>query len=83
MIKDADRDPKTFSYDGKFYYVNFVDLDGDYDSAYSVKLKDKVHAINRAKWHVRNKGSLYRIPYYVSRVVVYDSKMGYVCDYAC
>jgi hypothetical protein len=65
------------------YYVNFVDSDGEYDSRFSVKTDNKIHAMNRAKWHIRNKGSLSRIPYYVTRIVIYDSKRGYVCDYAC
>jgi hypothetical protein len=83
MIKDADKDPRTFACDDKFYYVNFVDSDGEYDSRFSVKTDNKVHAMNRAKWHIHNKGSLSRIPYYVTRIVIYDSKRGYVCDYAC
>lgn len=83
MEKTIYTDPKTFKQSEKFYYVNFVDSDGDYDSNYSIKIDDKSHAINRAKWHLRNKFSLNRIPYYVTSIVVYDSKKGFVCEFTC
>lgn len=75
-------DAKTFRAQEKFYYVNFLDCSGEYDSEHSVMVEGYRHAVNLAKWYVTHRGALKKIPYYVSRIGIYDSKCGNIESYA-
>lgn len=69
-------DAKTFEVE--FYYVNFIDANGKFDSTFSVKVDDFWHAVNKAKWYVKHAGALSSIEYYVRKIGVYSSLKGHL-----
>lgn len=69
-------DARTFEVE--FYYVNFIDAYGKFDSSFSVQIDDFRHAMNRAKWYVNHLGALSSIDYYVRKVGVYSSIRGHM-----
>ena len=69
-------DARTFKVE--FYYVNFIDAYGKFDSTFSVKIDDLRHALNRAKWYVNHLGALSSVDYYVRKVGVYSSIRGHM-----
>jgi hypothetical protein len=70
------KNPITFKDEEKFYYVNFLDDNGEYNSEHSVMVEGYRHAVNLVNWYVNHRGALSRIPYYVRRIGVYDSHRG-------
>ena len=72
-------DAKTFEVE--FYYINFIDKVGKFESRFSEKLDNKVHAYNRAKWLSKNRWSLSRISYNVVQIGVYSGKRGHIKTY--
>lgn len=78
--KGTDYKPKTFA--RSFYYINFLDKSGHYDSSQSELFEgDKQHAMNKARWYTRNTWALTQIPYQVVAIGVYDSHRGHVHTY--
>lgn len=75
-------DATTFKSQEKFYYVNFLDKSGEYNSEHSVMVEGYKHAVNLAKWYVNHRGALSKIPYYVDSIGIYDSKRGNLISYA-
>ncbi len=76
VIKNA----RTF--ETEFYYINFIDRVGKFDSAYSEEIDERNHAFNRARWITNNSWFLSRIPYKVEKVGVYSSLKGHVKSFA-
>ena len=80
--KGTDYEPKTFSRRMGFYYINFIDKYGKYDSDYSERFDwDKQHASNKARWYTCNTWALTHIPYQVVAIGLYDSHKGHVQTY--
>jgi len=52
-------DAKTFQ--KEFYYVNFLDKIGEFESKFSENYRGKNHARNKAKWYANNKWALIKI----------------------
>ena len=70
------KDAKTFEVE--FYYVNFLDYYGYFNSEFSDKVEDFKHALNKAKWYVNHKGALSKIDYFVRKIGVYSSIRGHI-----
>lgn len=72
-------DAKTFI--REFYYINFVDRKGYFDSKYSERLKQRNHAWNRARWLSENSWALGEIPYLVVKIGLYSSETGHIVTF--
>jgi hypothetical protein len=73
------RDAKTFEVE--FYYINFIDKVGKFDSDFSEQIDDKSYAYNRARWLSNNSWSLSNIPYKVIKIGLYSSLNGHIKTY--
>lgn len=72
-------DAKTF--EEEFYYINFIDKVGKFDSGYSEQIDDKSYAFNRARWLANNSWSLSHISYKVVKIGLYSSLNGHIKSY--
>ena len=73
------RDAKKFKVE--FYYINFIDKVGKFDSEYSEQIDDKHFAFNRARWLAKNSWSLSHISYKVVKIGLYSSLNGHIKSY--
>lgn len=73
-------DAKTFNHE--FYYINFIDKVGKFDSNFSEKIGNKKYANNRARWISKNKWFLNDIPYKVVKIGIYSSISGHIKSYS-
>ena len=69
-------DAKTFQ--KEFYYVNFLDKIGEFESKFSENYREKNHARNKAKWYANNKWALIKIDYKVINIGLYSSIYGHI-----
>jgi hypothetical protein len=72
-------DAKTFG--KEFYYINFIDKAGKFDSDYSEKIEEKRYAYNRARWLSNNTWALGHIHYKVVEIGLYSSLGGHIKTY--
>ena len=72
-------DAKTFEVE--FYYINFIDKAGKFESEFSEQIDNKKYAYNRAKWLSRNSWYLSFISYKVVKIGLYSSLNGHIKTY--
>ena len=72
-------DAKIFKID--FYYINFLDAKGKFESEHSEKLEIKKYAENRANFLSKNSWALDHIDYKVTEIGLYSSSLGHIKSY--
>jgi len=78
-------DARTFRGEDKFFYINFVDCFGRFDSKYSIMVEGRQYAVNKAKWLARRENwwAHKEVNYPVDSIGVYDSHQGHIYSYEC